>query len=433
MNFLLTLIIVFLIALFFTKNFSPIKAPQNENPKEYLARKDIFTIKFIDSQGNPISGTADVKQINHEFIFGAAINPWIMSNYDEEKKKSLEHIKSIFNLVVDESMFKWKNTEESKGEINFNSTKKIMEWARENNKKTRHHCLFWSNPEEQPDWIYNMDSIELKKSIFNRINYTKQEFAQNITSLDVVNEMIAYDFYRSRLGNDIIKDIYKATKINFPDTALYINESPFHLCRDSKCDSIKTKEEYKNFIINEFLSFLEGINSVPYDKIALQAHIQSKSDISANKKLKFNYEDEDFITLYKDLISAIAQKTNKKVLISEFDFYCSNEGKRTKFIEDFYKMAFNHPNVEGIIYWYLNIPESSLTNRSFELNDAGIAINNLINKKWKTFLYNIPTKNGKIEFDAYFGEYEIFIPEKNKTIQVSLNKNSQRSQKIVID
>lgn len=416
--------------------FWEMKSPKNKNEitknqsskNENKLRKDNFTLLFLDAKGNPINGKIKVIEKNSEFQFGGALNPKLFSN-NKLSAKCLSQANNLFNGAIDESMFIWEKTEKEKGKIDFSAHKKTTEWAKKNNKKIRHHTLFWENPEHNPKWVLNLNNSNLERAISDRINYTAKELGDDISSLAVVNEMIAFKFYRERLGSGIIKNIYSSTKKALPNAKLYINEAPVHLCRLSQdCKNIKNKDSYLNFILTGFSRFLDELRNVNYDGIGLQAHLKD-TKIS---KSSFSFENKDSITLYEQLINKITSITGKKVLISEFDFETKDEDTRAQFVKNFYTMAFNNKNVEGILYWGWLDKNLSLVNSSnCELTKAGKVYNDLINKQWKTNLDNLLLKNGEASFSAYYGDYEIILDNKY-SFSPNLRSDSQRIQKIIV-
>ncbi|MFA6088675.1 MAG: endo-1,4-beta-xylanase [Candidatus Woesearchaeota archaeon] len=308
-----------------------------------------------------------------DFIIGGALNPAL---YYPEYKSCLDMVDNLFNLVVDEGRMNWKISEPVQGKVNFFAYLKSATWVKEHNKTMRNHNLFWTNPDEIPSWAKELSNQELRQAMSDRISYVASK-GSDITSLDVINEMIVYDYFRTRLGNGIIKDIYAETKLALPLAKLYINENPYHVCTLKQCN-ISSKEEYKEFVIDKFLDFLDNLSDegVIYDGIGLQAHFTDSAMIS-NKP--FNYTNEDHIIIYDELITKIYEKTGKKVLITEFDFESNNETKRANFISDFYTMALNHPYTEGIIYWsWLTPVNKAIVDYDCKLNSAGQAYLNAI-------------------------------------------------------
>jgi GH35 family endo-1,4-beta-xylanase len=376
------------------------------NKKINAVRKATFTIKFLDKNGNPVTHAGiDIQQKKHEFIFGGTISTPLFDKRKHKKKKEkiLKRADEMFNMVVDANGFKWKKIEPKRGKTKYGFYMHNLstQWAKEHNKEVRHHCLFWSNPKNNPAWLARISKTEVQKAIDNRIRYTKQRMGKDIKSLDVINEMLYFKFYRDVLGQGIIKSIFEKSKKAFPDARLYLNENP-----------LQSGKAYLGFQHYKQLIILLKQHRIPFNGIGLQAHFDEQGFRTA----KIN--PTEFILKWNDLIVDISETAGLPVLITEYDMKTNDENLRANFLEAFYLMAFSNKNVEGIVAWewFDEKSKRALVRRDGSLTKAGRRYYDLVYGKWWTKTSTTTDENGIIKIDVYYGDYEITI-EKNKVKQ----------------
>jgi GH35 family endo-1,4-beta-xylanase len=367
-------------------------------------RKNRFTIFLFDENGKPIKDKrVEVKQRKHEFCFGGALFTPLFEkgNYPYEKKQILIRADEMFNLVVDGNGFKWKNIERYEGKISygFRRHKRVTSWAESHNKRLRYHCLFWSDPKHNPDWLKHLSNAKFKSALFNRIRYTKENIGARLESMDVINEMLYFRYYRDRLGDDIIKIIFEEVKNVFPNTRLYLNEWP-----------PQNGQGFSSF--NNYVTLIRKFKEqdIPFDGIGLQAHFNA----AALKSL--NITIPECITQMNVAINNIAKFAGLPVLITEFDIIAKDEKFRADFLEAFYTMAFSNKNVEGIIAWEwfdLGKPNALVTRDGF-LTQAGRRYYDLVLDQWWTDTALVSDFEGKIVIDAFYGEYKLILNRNEK-------------------
>jgi GH35 family endo-1,4-beta-xylanase len=387
-------------------------------------RKGNFTLLFLDKMGNPLQNVSiELQQKKHEFWFGgAAFTPLFEKRrYREEKRSILKRADEMFNVVVDGNGFKWKNIEKNQGEIEYGFDRHLLstEWAKANNKEIRHHCLFWSNPKSLPVWVSGLSNAEFRKAIFDRIEYTKKISGQNIRSLDVMNEMLYFRYYRDRLGESIIKEIFDATKKALPGCKLYLNEFPPQRGNYLSCfqNYIKLIEDFKKRMI-------------PFDGIGLQAHFSSEELKQANMDPFY------FVRRMDKILDDISEAAGLPILITEYDMKTRDDNIRADFLEIFYTMAFSNPNVEGIIAWewYDEKSQKALVKNDGSLTHTGRRYYQLLFTKWWTKSSGITDINGMIKAEVFFGDYEITAIHEGKTSfhKIKLGRASPKTMTLYI-
>lgn len=368
-------------------------------------RKGNFTLVFLDKMGNPLQNVSiELQQKKHEFWFGGALFTPLFDKREckKEKQSILKRADEMFNVVVDGNGFKWRNIEKNQGEIEYGFKRHLLstEWAKANNKDIRHHCLFWSNPKSLPVWVGRLSNAEFRKAVFDRIKYTGEKTGENIRSLDVMNEMLYFRYYRDRLGESIISEIFEATKMALPDCKLYLNEFP----------------PQRGTYLSSFQNYIELIEDfkkrmIPFDGIGLQAHFSSE-------ELKQEDMDPFYLVRRMDkVLDNISEAAGFPILITEYDMKTRDDNIRADFLEIFYTIAFSNPNVEGIIAWEWFDEKSlrALVKNDGSLTNSGKRYYQLLFSKWWTKSSGITDSNGMIKANVFFGDYEITAIYEGKT------------------
>lgn len=180
-----------------------------------------------------------------------------------------------FNLVVAENDTKMENMYPAEGEINFTVADKFIQFAKKNNQDIRWHTLVWHN--QSPQWIFkdkngNKASKQLlEQRLKDYIFAIGKRYADDICSVDVVNECISDKNFILRdgndrsqwfdiLGEDYVDKAFFMAKEAFPKSSLVIN--------DYNLETIPEKREGMYQLLKGMIA-----RGVPVDTVGLQMHI----------------------------------------------------------------------------------------------------------------------------------------------------------------
>ena len=402
--------------------FMPDYVQQEKSEAISKLRKGHFTLTLVDKKGAPLKNVeVRLRLLSHEFIFGGALfTPLFESDQPGVNNAAiLGRADEMFNTVVDGNGFKWKAMEPVQGDVEYciSRHEKSTIWAHDHGKRVRHHCLFWSNPEQNPNWLLPLSNQGLEQAMTNRIKYCQENFGQDIRSLDVVNEMLYFHYYRGRLGTSIIPRIYAAARAAFPAARLYVNEFPPQQGKDFSC-------------FNNYVNMIQQLqtNKVSYDGVGMQAHY-NLADLRAAK-----IDLKTFMPQLDQATDRIAIAANRDVLYTEYDFSTLDEKLRADFLEAFYTYAFANPRVEGVLAWEWIDAEGSksLVTLQGKLTEAGRRYESLVLDKWHDDITKRTDRKGNIEVDLFFGGYKITARGKTTTLDGQVNLSSTSSRTMVI-
>jgi len=248
-------------------------------------RKGEVEIVVKDSEGKPIPQTKVLlEQQSHDFWFGVAISDYSLVGYRRDPaiiQPYQQTIKDYFNAAVLGNALKWPFTEPQQGKFQYQVVDDWLNWCEQNGIRMRGHCLFWEDEKMNSianvgaakfgytGWISNLDKEPLRKAVEQRAKDVTSRYRGRITEYDVNNEMLLWNFFRSRLGPGIIGDMFRWAKEGDPNATLYTNEilwPPWDVSAERYVQLIK--------------SLLD--QGVPVGGIGLQAHF---SDFKAPDRI----------------------------------------------------------------------------------------------------------------------------------------------------
>lgn len=410
-------------------------------------RKGNMRVKISGAAGAKVK----IKQINHEFKFGA--NIFMLDEFESEEKNELykEHFKEAFNMAT--LPFYWKDTEPQRGFLRYDKdSPKIyrrpaidlcMEYCEKNGIEPREHALAYEM--HFPDWIRNASVDEIKSALENRYEQIASRYASKIRTIEVTNEMFWHNgktaFYNER---DFIEWCFKLAQKHFPNNQLVINEATY----EAWVDVLRPTHRYYSYIES---ALLKGCK---IDAIGLQFHMFY--DREAEVKMGENLYDPVYLYQRMQLLSSLVDTLQiTEVTLPAYSNDEADEMIQAKLLEYLYSLWFSFPACEQIIYWnlvdgYAYVPDAtpekireSQGNMSLGENvyyggllrfdmtpkPAFYALKNLVKTVWHTELEAKVGNDDCIDFRGFYGDYELTfeIDGKIYTKQISLSKNGAKS------
>ncbi len=408
------------------------------------------------------------EQISHDFIFGAHLFNFNQLGTDERNEKYKALYGTLFNSAtipfywqpfeprpgemrfetadIDTAEF-WNNCEDPKNQFHWRrpSTDQLVDFCEEKGIRCHGHPLVWGNQTwHYPHWIWdqmpkeyiihfltdtrcgtnilNKSPDEIDKllpgfidyynaAIDRRIKAIAERYGTRIQSYDICNES-ATDF---QLGKMIPEDrLCKSTYGFMPGDYTY------HAFKTA----MKYLPESTMFNINDY-NMSEAYRKQTEDLIGrgcridiqgAQMHLfnpQSCLDI-ANGEPNAAQQPLDVMATMKRICAG------RPIHLSEITITAPNNDERGQAIQavithNLYRLWFSIKPMMGITWW--NVVDdcgapgepsvSGLFSRDMEPKPAYFAMNDLINKEWKTNLELKADKDGKIEFRGFRGKYRL--------------------------
>ncbi len=350
-------------------------------------RKGDFRITAV-APNNPEFAVPDIDiqivQTRHHFAFGSAMSRHHMDNTDY-----LNFFKDHFEWAVCENASKWYHNEPSEDYVTYENADNMFNFCAANDIKMRGHCIFWAAQNTVQDWVQALDyaplpaTSGLRTAVEDRLNSAVNHFKGKFLHWDVNNEMCNNAFYADRLGVDIRPWMFQAAAAIDPNCMLFLNDY----------NVISGGYNLSDFKQMAYDLTMQG---APIHGLGVQCHMSSGFS-PATIKARFD---------------SIAE-TGLPIWVTEFDIVDPNVYSRADQLEDFYRVAFSHPAVEGILMWgfwedALWRENAHLVNSDWTLNAAGLRYQDLMNE-WTTLGSGITDIDGGADFRGFYGTYTVTL------------------------
>ena len=344
--------------------------------------------------------TVKVTQLRHEFAFGTAISTRMFRDKvnPQDRKKYLETLKANFNAAVHENALKWYSTQRRKGKPTWQDAGKILVWCEQNDIAMRGHCIFWAADKYVQGWVKALDDETLRVTLRARALDVTRRFRGRIGEYDVNNEMVSNSYYARRLGQGIRVKMFRWAREGDPDAVLYVNDYAVLTPGNRHLDAYEKQIEWL---------IAQG---APVGGIGCQGHFGGPVDVLSVRRAL------DRLARFK-----------LPLKITEFDVNLDDETAKAKSLEDFYRVCFAHPAVEGILMWGFWEgahwrPKAALWKREWTPTPAAKTYRKLVFNEWWTTFEGKADEKGLCTLRAFFGTHHVEAGD--KTVLVDLRKKN---------
>lgn len=355
--------------------------------------------------------SVEVNQTRHHFAFGSAFSRNHIDNTDY-----LNFFKEHFEWAVCENASKWYANEWAEGNVSYADADAIYDFCTANDIRMRGHCLFWAAQNMVQNWVQALDyaplpaGSQLRTAVENRLDSAVNHFKGKFLHWDINNEMCDNAFFADRLGDDIRPWMFQAAHAIDPDCRLFLND--YNIINGGY-----NLSDYKQ------MAYDLAAAGAPLHGLGVQCHMSSGFN-PATIKARFD---------------SIAE-VGLPVWVTEFDVIEPNEYGRADQLENFYRVAFSHPAVEGILMWGFweeaHWRENAhLVNADWTLNAAGQRYETLMDE-WTTRQTNITDSNGRVDFRGFYGTYMVTLTPAGAfptTTAIEVRPNGQTEFPIELD
>lgn len=381
-----------------------------ENLDAAIARHRMGELIVVGPPNTPV----EVIQRRHRFWFGAALANSIFERLQGTptaqtyKRVFLEN----FNAAVTENALKWHVMEPVRGRIHYGTVDAILEWAEAHRIPLRGHNIFWGIPNRVPAWQKSLDQEALREVVRRRALDIGRRYRGRFAEYDLNNEMIHGDYYAERLGPGITKQMALWVREADPDAVLFLNDY-----------DILTGRRLADYLRHIRSLLAQG---VPIGGIGVQGHLHG--------------ETFDAPAMWRAL-DALGQ-FGLPVRITEFNlpgqrsrFYRDRQARltpdqekaRARELERFYRIAFAHPAVHGILMWGFWeganwIPASSIFRRDWSPTPAAQAYRRLVFQEWWTRWKGRTDTEGRCRVRAFLGEHTVSLGGATRTVRLETNR-----------
>ncbi|MDD5934574.1 MAG: endo-1,4-beta-xylanase, partial [Clostridiales bacterium] len=201
-------------------------------------RKAKCKVRMIDESGRPVANqTVQVKQTNHEFLFGCGAFDslaTIIFPDGEGKEIAKDRVNKWLEVYNYGTLpVYWGNFEPEEGKPNTANLLEAAKLLQSHNVKVKGHPLCWHTV--CADWLMKYDNETILRKQLERIHREMTDFKGIIDMWDVINEVVImpdFDKYdnavtrickmKGRIG--LVKEVFAAAKEANPNATLLIND-----------------------------------------------------------------------------------------------------------------------------------------------------------------------------------------------------------------
>jgi endo-1,4-beta-xylanase len=287
------------------------------------------------------------KEYSKYFEIGAAIEPYQFQDSLAERELLLKH----FSSITAENVMKQMSIQPVEGLWSFTQSDYLVDFAEENGKVIRGHCLVWHHPDQTAFWMLedNSGNIASREIISERlethIKTLVGRYKGKIYAWDVINEPIDIetgDSLRHTVWYENIGPEYMELALQWaheadPDALLFINE--YDTFEPRKCTAL----------YNLVKSLLD--KGVPVHGVGIQLHMSiGYPELS---------QVEDTITKLEQLgLEIHVTELDMSLYASEYEVletapesYLIHQAYRYKELFEIFK---RHPAVTNVTFWGFN-------------------------------------------------------------------------------
>ncbi|CAE6150566.1 unnamed protein product [Arabidopsis arenosa] len=380
-------------------SLQPFTQEQWRNNQDYFintARKRAVTIHVSEGNGERVEGAeVTIEQISKDFPIGSAISKTILGNIPYQ-----EWFVKRFDATVFENELKWYATEPDQGKLNYTLADKMMNFVRANRIIARGHNIFWEDPRYNPNWVRNLTGEDLRSAVNRRIKSLMTRYRGEFVHWDVSNEMLHFDFYESRLGNNASYGFFAAAREIDSLATLFFNDfNVVETCSDEK----STVDEYIARVRE-----LQRYDGIRMDGIGLEGHFTTPN-----------------VALMRAILDKLAT-LQLPIWLTEIDISSSLDHRtQAIYLEQVLREGFSHQSVNGIMLWTALHPngcyQMCLTDDKFRNLPAGDVVDQKL-LEWKTREVKATTDDhGSFSFFGFLGEYRVGIIYQGKTVNSSFS------------
>jgi endo-1,4-beta-xylanase len=366
-------------------------------------------IQVIGADRKPIANaTIQIQQTAHAFRFGTSLRTQMFapSANVADQSRYLALAKRLFNASVHEDALKWYSTEPERGKVSYADADRILTWSQQNNLKMRGHTLFWEVEKWNQPWLKRLSAKDLRLAVQQRTTEICSRYRGQIDEFDVLNETLHGNFFRGRLGADIVKSIFLWCKAANPNVRLYVND--YNILNGR---SLAAYGQEIQALIKQ---------GVPISGIGIQAHILEKT---TPQQIQHSL---DTLARFK-----------LPLTITEVSVVAPSELEQQETLSNLYRIAFAHPAVDGIFLWGFWegshwIPEAALFRRNFAPKLAAIAYQDLLYRQWWTQVNQSTSRDGTVTTRAFFGQYQVSVRYHHQLVKQTFTFRPSHHQSMTI-
>jgi len=416
----------------YRKAWSDVSARIDANIERH--RKGDAVIELVGEDGRPVKDASlEIQQKTHAFLFGC--NAFVLGQMGEKNQKYEEAFVRLFNFAT--VPFYWAGTEPVQGELRYTEGSRDIwrrpppdrfpPFARQHGLTLKGHPLLWHA--HNPPWLPK-DPEVLKKLYQKRFREIAERYGQEIPIWDVVNESLVcpkgYQLFSPE--RDYVRWAFQEAVPLFPKAnVMMINEvTSFNFVPQSQ----RYFDQVKALMAQGAEIRGIGFQFHYFRRAALDNYLAS-SHCDPGKMLDVYEQFAGF---------------QRPLYVTEITIPSAGEGGeelQAEVVRDHYRLWFCAPQMAGITWWNLgdgtavqgeNEAQGGLMDDALEPKASYRALDQLINRDWKTSLAAKTDASGKAAFRGFYGKYTVKVNADGRTreFEITVLKDGENTHKLTL-
>ncbi|GAB4309159.1 MAG: endo-1,4-beta-xylanase [Promethearchaeota archaeon] len=374
-------------------------------------RKGPLVVTFRYANGTPAAGLrVNYSLVRHDFLFGCNFY-----EYQSLGERDADYEEAFFRLFNYATLpIYWRTYEPNPGEFPRDAwLASALDRLSREGAKPKLHPVAWRNPAGYPDWLPG-DPRLVTEALEARVDRLTSLYGGTAYAWDVVNEPTHLPAFGTGDAFDYVNATFQRTRAGDPDGLLVLNDygilghdfggGPFYRLVRRLLDA-----------------------GAPVDAIGFQGR-EPRTDWTPACEVWATLDAYARLGLPIHVTEFCATSSPQLPVTNSWVKGTWSEEKQAAYVETFYKTCFAHPAVEAITYWDLYDGRSWVTGAGLLREDwtpkpAYEALDRLVNEEWTTRGAATLDPSGSLALDAFYGEYEILVPQ----LGVAFNVNHSRT------
>lgn len=357
-------------------------------------RKRDGLLQVVDQQSQPVNNVGvQIDMTRRAFPFGVEVSEALLTDAAYR-----EFVRRQAPLWWDWAVFgnesKWYSNEAQQGNVNFLVADAMFDLLDSWGFLVRGHSLFWAVPDFVQQWVKDLTyPAALQAAVDQRLDDAVLHFKDKFVHWDVNNEMVHGTFFQDRLGVGIRAYMHNRTKTLDPNVLTCVNDY-------NVISGGYSTQAFKDLVLQ-----LES-DGAQIDLLGVQCHMGVSDDAAS-------------ITARLDSVAELGYP----IWVTEWDVVAADPTVRADKLEEFYRAAFAHPAVEGILMWgfwageHWRGADAALVDLDWTVNEAGLRYDALM-QEWWTNLVGATDSNGEFNFNGFHGNYQITLTPSGGSAEV---------------
>lgn len=374
-------------------------------------RKGDALIQVIDREGRPVADArVAVRQRTSDFLFGSNLFVLGQLGSAARNRKYEEAFLRLFNFAT--VPFYWGGLEPQEGRPRYGTGSSyiwrrpppdsLVQWCQAHGVTVKGHALLYVKNMFMPEWTKRDDAAAFLVQARRHLAGLAERYGQSVAMWDVANEEMPRKKQPElwpQLPQDYLSWCFKEADSLF-DTKVKL------LYNDGTYQVHRTTDIYKS-IFDDLMAQGRRV-----DGMGIQFH-------AFNRKGMLEGED---------LTPGVLTTAYRKLSTEGLPLYITEvtipgNGQRgawlqAKIVKHLYRLWFSTPRMAGVTWWNLgdgtafgseNLAMGGLLDSLMNPKPAYLALDTLINYRWRTQLKRTTDRRGEAAFRGFYGIYDIEV------------------------